>query len=619
MRETPVTRASASKSRQGDGNALFVALRHAIAELKSLPSSADSVTLRERRLSVLAAFEAAWPDLARRGQLFRWALRLPLAEIRAEPVVKALLLLLSRRLREQRGNLLPSSELPYVPLFLQRLGVADHALFDDFCHACRKSWPCLVGEHGEFDRLSRLLRGAEDYALIHQTRGTALGRLTSALTDSLQDERLRPEETLHSAAVCGLARAVLEVRARSICSPLLAALQTSLIASVEHINGADADPKDVFLLLIAAAELQAAAATEPSVSTSLRALLGHAKGGVAKWGDHLFVNKHSTAMFLRACGFTFWSSPDETHELLLGWVDRVQVMKSAPEKAGGVAESALRFGCHLPTALRRLLAERLATVVAKAGALDDRALSVRLALLHDLPFWARGNGDAEGALKLARQAEALLAQMFETAENAAAHQPRTRVWAYVVADNCAECLKSIDGEETSEVVSSLTRLAELAFWSLNACWSEMTEQDVQVLFRTNGNATRLVAAALGNIAHVRSLGVQISILHATASISSVQELERAGQSLLSSLERTGRVELCAAESSLMRGPLARVGAQKLQSELLAELRRRLFRDTLSAKPIWCHTPSRGFVEYVQRCSDRGREAWQAARTSAAGS
>ncbi|CAE8667548.1 unnamed protein product, partial [Polarella glacialis] len=96
----------------------------------------------------------------------------------AEKPVKRLLLLLSRSLRQPGG--LPATELPLVPALLQRLGLRDQELFDDFCAACAHSWQEMHPKE-----LSTLIRNTEVYSLLHPTRGTALCRLVASLSSAL--------------------------------------------------------------------------------------------------------------------------------------------------------------------------------------------------------------------------------------------------------------------------------------------------------------------------------------------------------------------------------------------------------------------------------------------------
>eukprot|EP00927_Polykrikos_kofoidii_P014466 TRINITY_DN16329_c0_g1_i1.p1 TRINITY_DN16329_c0_g1~~TRINITY_DN16329_c0_g1_i1.p1 ORF type:complete len:668 (+),score=91.26 TRINITY_DN16329_c0_g1_i1:237-2240(+) len=606
--------ASESKTARDDGRRLK--LRRAHTKLKSLPPTTPRAVFVEHRINVLKAFETAWSDLFQHGQLFHAAARLPLSDVYAESLVKALSLFLSRRLREQKGQSLPSAELPHVPRFLQRLGVADHDLYEDFCKACRRSWPTLAHQLGDFDRVSRLLRGAEDYALLHQTRGTALERLVGALVCGLREERSRPDaDVLRPAAIHALARAVLEVRARSICTSLIAELRTSVLDVLERQKSDTVDVSHSALLLAAAADLHAAGSMEPCLQSSLQTLLGNVKEDISNSDDHPFLSRKGVPVFLRALGFSYWSLPDMTRELLSTWAARVQASakkKTAASPAAEIAELSIRYGRHLPADLRRLLVESLAANVTASTPQNDRVVSARLALLHDLPFSAYAKGDHKGSLALASQMEAVLSQALTAKETAPTYQPGTYVWAFLASNDGAQCLKGIGGEEVKRITSSLSRHSETALKELNASWADITLQDVEILFRTMGDATEVASLALRNIEKVRCLGVQIAVLNSVARITSTEELEKTKPILVRSLKKPTRrrTELSAAEASLLRGPLAQVGAAKLQGDLLVELRQHLFRDTVTAEPVWCRTPSQGFVEYVQRCSDRGREASQ---------
>lgn len=98
-----------------------------------------------------------------------------------------------RRLAHRlRHRTLAPSELPDVPLLLQRLDLRDHDLFDDFCATAVAQWQELSPKD-----MAKLFRNTEQYHLLHSTKGTALCRLVASL-EKVLDEEAPPRPLLKS-------------------------------------------------------------------------------------------------------------------------------------------------------------------------------------------------------------------------------------------------------------------------------------------------------------------------------------------------------------------------------------------------------------------------------------
>lgn len=584
-----------------------------LAELEAAPvapatTNQNKGEVRRLQREAIEAFEEAVPELLRTGGLVAAALRLPLHSDRetsslTEQSMKRLLMILARRLHAGAaggplGTGLPPAELPRVPALLQRVGFSSQPFFDDFCLACGACWSDLAPRE-----LSKLLLAAEDYALLHPTKGTALGRVADAIAESFQGDggALYPPEKL-----LALCNAALAVRARSTCDRMLVQLRVATVSAAERLGAQDSGSAAASLLA-AVAELHAA--VEPVPSTTIQALLTAAREGFdvaaeAARSDseekNFFATPQGVVASFRACSLCYWVAPDAAKKLLEVIMEYLKLMKVDRPL---LCERALRAGTRLPGPLRRVVAERL---LDNDLPRDKRALGIRLALLHDVPALASSLGEKDECVAYAGKIGAFLAAAFGdgTTSSARGLDAGTLVWAYTAAANAAEALRG-EGSDASSVAASLTQRAKEALSALDAVgWANVSVEDIRVLSRVEPRleATELAAHALRNAGQVQDISARVAILHAACGIIETGAVTAACESLGRDLQRSAdKKTLCIAEAALRRGPLAHSEAHAHGfTRLLAEIHRQLFRVTLDSPPAWCRTPARGFVQYVER-------------------
>lgn len=153
------------------------------------------------------------------------------------------------------------------------------------------------------------------------------------------------------------------------------------------------------------------------------------------------------------------------------------------------------------------------------------------------------------------------------------------------------------------------RFEQLANTALDRLrWADLSPQDIQTLFRSPANPSYLTKCALQEFKSMRHVGAQVSLLHAVAMACPDGDLSDYIGILSRRIEDTGSVQTIASlESALRRGPVALQGEQKL----LVKVQSRMFDVTLDSLYVWNQTPSRGHIEYLERCIKRGRDAWEA--------
>lgn len=557
------------KSADNFGRISLEDLEPAIELAKAAAPGAGS----ELRQRVLASFQQAIPQLLDRGCCVATALKLPLEERwrrgstapGAERPVKDLLLKLARQLPDTAsgtGGLRPS-ELPQIPALLQRVALKDHALWDDFCAACGKAFPEL-----EQRQLTELLRGSEDYQLLHGKKGTALNRVVAALQQALISS-LEPLTAAPScASIAALVHAALSVKNRAACSPLLETLRGALQVRADSSLSTDAA-----LLLAAAGELHAAIGMPLA---SLRGLitLGHQTLMERTLGE---IHSDDLAAFARASCRCYWASPEDASNLFEALIPHLKESSDATK-----ALHALR---RLPGSLRRRLVERLYLQPQSAfQGKGSEALEASLMLMHDLPCLF-----AEDAAAFASLVEACAKQLLEGP------------WKQALsASTLSNIYLATASAAHGAQVGSLSDLSNQALKLLDGRWSELGPLQVQTLFRSPGDVEGLLkkaAAGLDDIKDPGALAALLQVLPAQATLAAAASNVLQHRMLV--LSQHG--ELSAIEAALRKGPSA-----KGQQELRKDVRGQLFRSVLLREPTWWRGPSRDYLRYVQRLIDQQR-------------
>lgn len=533
---------------------------------RALASSRGGEAAQLRR-RLAASFTAELPELMQQGLAVQTALRMPLGE-GAETAVKRLLLILARRLREGGEATPPPSELAHMPRLFQRLRLEDHQLFEDFCVACGMSWTALNQRE-----LTELLKGAEDYVLLHATQGRALTRLAAALNEGLKSG------DASDSAVAALCHAVLAVRSRSSCAALLDTLAAKVGAATQPGAASPA-------LAHAAAELDAAAVALPA--GSLQSLLGAAQSTL----EQQAVGEAELLSVLRACARSHMLEADAVAKLFAAALPHLK------KSTGDSRDSLLAAAKHLPGRLRLQLAREVLLPEA-AGSLEPRAAKVRVELLHDL---AGLSEDAEEQKQLAKATESAVSALLGASE------PHTSAlaWAYLGSSSAAHAL---DGVSESQELAQLT---QRALDGLKGRWQELSPMDVQVLLRSPGGASDLSSQLSKHFGDLGSLRVQISALGAD-----VKDVNANSEQLLASVKKSKSAkELFAAEGALRRAVPASSPAGEAVKAVLAAVRERAFRAFGKMEAARNSRPPRGYILHVQERlqRDRRRELDKAAAT-----
>lgn len=629
------TLGAASGPRSSDTNRIPVdELRGAVDALRCLPEG-DEASPRLQHM-LMESFEAAIPELLQRGECLALVLQLPLSDA-AERPLKRLLLFLSRRLRRAGAHGLPAAELPHVPRLLQRLGLCDDALFEDWCVACARFWPAL-----DEDELCLLFRRTEDYALLHPTRGPALVRLIIALAESIP---VAGEQRPSPVALASLAHAALGVRQREFCRPLLERLRAAFETEASDPSTPPSAAAGGKVAAAAAAALAGAAELHSALggpSEHLLRLAERAREGLAGARRTIAAGKQPaedvpaqagiidehTAALLRACSHLHWHMPQVTCALFEALLDHLS--------EGALHHSMLNSCRHLPAPLRRQLVGHLlqsgspADIVVR---LDAEELETWLRLVHDLPAAAKAAGDIEGVASLAALARAMLEELLGTSGILAdgsikCGQVRRSalVAAHLAASSVGYSLAGFNPPLAADTPTTalMAHLSERALVNLDTVWADLSPQDVQTLFRCPGDCSELIRMALGRLDCLGDPLAQAAVLTATAAALPGEDLTASRRVLL---RRTtegahGAAKLCTVEAALRRGLQLAWGSEVAgaQLELLAGLRQQAFRATLAATPAWSQRPARGYMRYVEQCLERARRApalaWKATQSSA---
>eukprot|EP00929_Paragymnodinium_shiwhaense_P062821 TRINITY_DN31380_c0_g1_i1.p1 TRINITY_DN31380_c0_g1~~TRINITY_DN31380_c0_g1_i1.p1 ORF type:complete len:732 (+),score=212.20 TRINITY_DN31380_c0_g1_i1:99-2294(+) len=531
--------------------------------------------------------------LVNRGVLVRTCQQLPLGRggDREEYVLKAACLVLARRLRKQKGSSLPAAELVHLPAFLQRLQLRDHDFFDDFCDTLAESWTELVGKHADPKRLAILLRGAEDYALLHPTKGTALHRVVAALASSIQ----KGEADL--LALAGLCRAAIQVKSRSVCTPLLEALQMALLAASPQGEAAA-------LTLVCLAELRAMSVTGPVPADAVERLLQSVQDDLSQ-GEHVFLRPSGVRMCLRTIGLCYWVDARSAESLLSAWLQKLD-----GKLEGDAVDAVLLASQHLPAPLRLSIATTLLPKVLHGSGqeqLRGTAAACRLSLLSDLPSYTAALGQADACKVLCLQVEEVVAAVLPTAEQGALAR------CFAAAASSADALRHVDAASEA---ANLEKLTEDALQRLAGAWSSLSPADAQLLLRGlpsnyDGVAADLLAAA----PTMSNLATQLAVLNGAAEVGVAPEkLSKAAKTIAERLKgELSAKDVLDAEVSLRRGRLLELGDETTKPAamaLLAALRGHLFKATLAAEPAWNRdgTPSARFKRYLEQSMRRGRSS-----------
>lgn len=534
------------------------------------------------------AFLAELPELQRSGRCLAAFLQLPLGPDAAEPL-KAVMLWLARRLRQQKGAQLANAELPFVPLVLQRVSFKDDLFFDDYCAALGRAWPELGRP-----ALEQTLRNVEDYsALLHPTKGTALVRAAEALQASLVEAASggNASKLKSGQALASLVFAVLAVRGRDACRPVLQAVQGPLLQALSEAlpkkvsGGAVAPSVEAAELLEAASALHVSEGLPEDVVRNLVAQCDSHVAALTESPD--WGLEHGLAL-MRACGTFYWTAPADAEAVLVKLLGTGKLV-------------AIRDARHLPGPLRRRVAEHL-LLAPKGEPVPKRsagAIAARLKLLHDLPELAGAAGEEKACAELCKLVEGLLSEMVECAKDA--HVSSLAV-AFMAASSAARCPEAGNAEQLASLGSRVLSL-------VGTRWGELTAKDVQVLFRSPAGIPELTGLARKKFSITNGVHAQLNLLVAAADGWDEAELQACKAVLLDALGgATDAVLLAKLEAYARRAHWSPV-AGEVRAELLAKIRSQLFHATLQARPVHCHRPARGYVQYVERCVQRGREHW----------
>lgn len=592
---------------EGEGQLSPEFLRPALDAARQLPRGSELATGLLGR--VAKSLESAAPTLLRQGECVALALELPMIGGKTEPCLKALVLLLARRLRGQRGNHLPAAELPQLPALLQRLGLQDHALFDDFCCACAAGWTQLSQP-----QLQRLFCDAEDYSLLHPTQGPALARLATAIASSTAlDPAVAPPPAVPFAALCS---AVLAVRSRSLCEPLMERLRTSLPALVAALHEPALDGMATGSCIM---EYQALGALEllPAIaklhavievpSSHLEVLLDSCRRQLE---SENVKAENSLADFAHSCGLCHWTAPAAADAAFKAFLGRLAVPPTA---------ASIQACRHLPATLRqRLVGTLLPSDVAEVSSFfEQEGVEVWehlawLEIVHDLPALAavrslEGSSEAQSDLQvLLTTVEVAAARLLEDPQSSSS---RTAVCvAYLATSSATHALATASLSGNTEQLDRLRALMALAMRRITDLLPRFSAKQIQALFRSPGeDAGMLAEALLDKLASIEEVPAQIALLlHASAASPNSTGVAAGYEVLqrrLSSLSMPK--QLAAAEASLRRFPV-HTAHQPLLLETLTQVRKRLFEAIVEADPAWCRTPPRGYARYIERCATKGR-------------
>lgn len=484
------------------------------------------------------------------------------------PQTRRQLLQISRGLR---NFALPLSELPTVPMLLQRLDLRDHELFEEFCAFSARKWKELPATE-----MAKLFRNTEDYHLLHATKGTALCRLVASLTETIQQREL--QHVPNARALASLCHGALAPKRRAALLPLLAQLRAALQLSLEAsaLNGGDAVE-----LLAAAAELHRAIGVSTPTLTAL------AKAGQeALRGDQVSFGQLS--LLARASRRLAMVLPYESDEIMKALIETLR-QREASER-----ERVFPACRQLPAHLRRHLAE--SGLLQESGT-DFKAslkqLETRVHILHDLPLHlVTCGGDAS---HMTVQIKAILSKLLDASANS------TAALGYMAATTVlhTSAVAKVEGDPDFQ------RMSQQFLRQLR--WAEVTPQEVQWLFRSPGDVSEAALEAAKNAHKVQDAKALAALLQAAKAMpetgAALAEATRAVM-LKQVKEMTNATELSVLEAATRKGP----AIDDPEDVALREgLRRRLFKSILDANAIFDARPNRGFVRFVEKCLAKDRQ------------
>lgn len=149
----------------------------------------------------------------------------------------------------------------------------------------------------------------------------------------------------------------------------------------------------------------------------------------------------------------------------------------------------------------------------------------------------------------------------------------------------------------------LKTLADAALNSLDV--PRLRPQDVQALFRCRDNGTDLWNHLRRHFESMQDVLSQVAALQGAATLTQRADLASTCDILLKRVREVhSPAQLAGIDSALRRGPL--LEAEPAAAGLAKVVRMRVFRCTVAAQEAWCSTPARGYMEYVERSSKRGR-------------
>lgn len=495
------------------------------------------------------------------------------------PETRRLLLQLGRRLRSP--GQVPAAELATVPQLLQRYGLRDQQLFEDFCNSSAKSWQVLSPS-----QMSSLFRGTENYRLLHATKGPALDRLVASLRDALRGEPgvegMPPLSC--PAALAALCHGALAPRGRAACRPLLEELRVALQARLEAGKLSHAD---ALQLLGAAGELHRA------IGVSIPTLQELSKLGREALQADEGLSPGQLSLAARASGRLLPVLPTEASDLFKALLEPLSKREAKDRELVLVA-------CRqLDASLRRLLAD---TDLLRSGGAEVRPsnIEVRLQILYGLPLHAAALEDMEACKDLARVVEAWVQKLLE-AKDAPAYALAT---AYLAATTVRHALLVAEEEALASALGSSSTAALAA---LARHWRKISANEINILFRTPGDVSDVTAEALKQaetIEDVHALVVLLQVSHIPPGAPGLADA--ACTALMARVETmTDATQLSTLEAATRKGPKAGVESQRV-AELRQRIRSQLFKAVLNAKPIWHSKPNRGFIRYVEKCLEKDR-------------
>lgn len=529
--------------------------------LRAKPEKESTAELHK---SLLASFQAHVPELLKRGQCLSLAIRLPLGRYGDVPM-KRLLMQLARHLRQESA--LPPAELVLVPRLLQRLGLQDQTLMDEFCAACARAWHKMSAEE-----LGALFRNTEYYGLLHATKGTALCRLVDALQATLESN---PPSAV---AIASLIQGALTAKGRETCRPILSEA-AKILQEPQH---------DALVVLAAAAELHMALGLPAETLSSLL------QRGCARLQE-LGQEPVNFGPLAKAAGRLH-------HEFSEAVVPFFKAVLQQAEAAGeGEKEEVLDSCKAAPSTLRSLVAGRL--LAEPEAELGPAALAARLRLLHDLPLFAAANGNGEESRQLADLIKALLEQLLTNTQEA---DLECLASAFLAASNAAAGISASGGDPATWQELHVRLLGEL-----KKHWPKISPTEVHTLFRASGDVAALA----------ESISQSFKKLEDPFSIAAVMQAAAAAgrDDLVSSARFTMRKRIGSGsglspsllsnlEAALQKGPLIALSRNQQHKGLLSSLRRKLFRAVVTSDVVWNRRPARGFFRYVEQCLERGRRS-----------